>query len=361
MDKKKALFIKKSDTNSKFILNDLDILKIKYLTALRNVKVANNAFIFITLLREFFYLFFNIWKFKLVYIWFADYHSFLPILFCKVTGIRSIICAGGYESTYIPEINTGVYVSKTFPQKIRMFCTKFSLNNCSEILTVDESLIINVNTYIYSNIPEKYPLEDGIKYFIPNLKSNIRTMHLGFDAEVFKKKENIKKEYSIVTAGLIVNENEYQRKGIDLLIEAAKLMPEVKFTIIGLNDEYYNFLRVMDLKNIEPLKKISYDQLIIEYSKSKVFAQISMFEGMPSTLCEAMLCECIPVGSNVNGIPKIIGNNGYLVNKRNIQEIVQVFNKALNSPEELGVKARNHIISNFSLNKRKELLFKVLE
>lgn len=361
MKKEKVLFIKKSDTNSKFILNDLSILNEKYLTTLKNVSVSNNVFIFAAMLKEFFYLLLNVWKYQIIYIWFADYHSFLPILFCKIAGIKSIICAGGYESTYIPEINTGVYVSKSLSQKIRMYCTIYSLNNCTIILTVDETLINNVNNYIYSDSKENKPLYDGIKHFIPSLKSNIRTLHLGFDSEFFKKIDSLEREYSVVTAGLIVNENEFKRKGIDLLIEAAKLMPDVKFIFIGLNEEYFKLISGLKLKNIKPIKKIRYDQLILEYSKSKVFAQISMFEGMPSTLCEAMLCECIPVGSDVNGIPKIICESGYIIKNRNLQEIVQKLYKALNSPEDLGLKARNHIISNFSLKRRKELLLKIIE
>ncbi len=361
MHKKRALFIKKSDTNSKFILNDLDILDKKYFTTLKNVKVSNNLYIFVTLLKEFFYLLFNIWKYRIVYIWFADYHSFFPILFCKIIGIKSVICAGGYESTYIPEINTGIYVNKTFPQKIRMFCAKFSLNNCSVILTVDETLIENVNSYIYSDVPGKMPLNDGIKHFIPSLKSPIKALHLGFDSEIFRRKDDIKKEYSVVTAGLIVNDNEFRRKGIDLLIEAAKIMHDVKFIFIGLNNDYYNYFLNLNLKNAVLLKKIDYDELIYQYSKSKVFAQISMFEGMPSAICEAMLCECIPVGSNVNGIPKIIGKYGFIVENKDINEIVDKLYKALNSPEDMGIKARKHIISNFSLNRRNELLINTLE
>ncbi|MEO8513193.1 MAG: glycosyltransferase family 4 protein [Ignavibacteria bacterium] len=361
MSKKRALFIKKSDTNSKFILNDLDILNEHYLTTLKNVKISNNLFIFAILLKEFFYLLFNIWKYRIVYIWFADYHSFFPILFCRLLGIKSVISAGGYESTYIPEINTGVYVGRTLPQRIRMFCVKFSLNNCSVILTVDETLIENVNDYIYSDIPGKKPLQDGIKHFIPSLKSKIKPLYLGFDPGIFRRNENIKKEYSVVTAGLIVNDNEYRRKGIDLLIEAAKIMPDVRFIFIGLNDEYIDYFQKLNLKNAVLNKKVEYDELISEYSKAKVFAQISMFEGMPSAICEAMLCECIPVGSNVNGIPKVIGNCGYIVKNRNVNEIVQKLYEALNSPEELGIEARKHIISNFSLEKRKDLLLKTLE
>jgi len=361
MKNSKILFVKKYNANPKFILNDIEILKEKFDVKVNNVKTTNNIFILFSLIKEFFYLLFNTWRFKLVFIWFADYHSFLPVLFAKIFGKRSVICAGGYECTYIPEINMGVFTSESFSKKVRSFCVSYSLRNCSLILPVDESLIENENSYIYSDLPEKKTLHDGIKKFIPDIKTKIETVQLGYDSEIFIKHANIKKEYSVLSAGLIINDDEYKRKGFDLLIESAKYMKEVKFALIGLNDEYLEKLSKFDLSNVILLKTLNYEQLIEEYCKAKVFAQISMFEGLPSTICEAMLCECIPVGSNVNGIPGIIDDCGFLIKKKNIKEIIETLHKALNSPEDMGLKARNHIINNFSLQNRRLKLLDVLD
>src|SRR5688572_13261566 len=135
------LFVKKYNTNPKFISNDLAILSTEYTVKVNNVRTTNNLSILGALTKEFFYLLFNMWHFKLVYIWFADYHSFLPVLFSRLFRKKSVICAGGYECTYIPEINCGVYTSASVSKRIRAFCTSFSLRNCSLILPVDESLI----------------------------------------------------------------------------------------------------------------------------------------------------------------------------------------------------------------------------
>lgn len=360
MPKDKVLFVKKYNTNPKFITNDIEILSEKYYVRINNVKTTNNLLIILTLVKEFLFLLFNIWRFKTIYIWFADYHSFLPILFSKIFKKKSIICAGGYECTYIPEINCGVFTKSTISKRVRNFCTAYSLRNCSLILPVDESLIENVNTYIYSDVNAKEPLRDGIKNFVTT-PAKIETIYLGYDANVFCKKDSIQKKNSVISAGLIINNDEYRRKGFDLLVEAAKMMPETEFVLIGFNDEYYNKVSSMNIRNLTLYKIITYEKLTEEYSKAKVFAQISMFEGMPSTLCEAMMCECIPVGSNVNGIPGIIEDTGFIVYHKNSTDVVDILKKALSSSSELGQKARMRIINNFSLEQRRVKLLDAVE
>jgi glycosyltransferase involved in cell wall biosynthesis len=361
MKKDKILFIKKYSANPKFMTNDFEILSEKYDVILNNVKTTNNIFIIFTLIKEFFYLLFNIWRYKAVYIWFADYHSFLPVLFARLAGKKSVICAGGYECTYIPEINCGVFTNVSFSKRIRAFCVTYSLKKCSLILPVDESLIENTNNYIYSDIPGKSPLRDGIKNFIPDIKTPMETLYLGYHTDVFKRTVDSPKANTVISAGLIVNDDEYRRKGFDILVRAAGVMKDVKFVLIGLNEEFCSKLAALNLKNIELHNIVSYDKLIEEYSKAKVFAQISMFEGMPSTICEAMMCECIPVGSDVNGIPNIIGNTGILVHKKSSEEVIKSLYEALALGDENGKKARQRIIENFSLEKRKIRLHQILD
>lgn len=361
-DKKKILFIKNLYQNPKFITNDLEILSEKYNVKLLNFKSRRNALIIFSLFHQFFYLLLSIWKFDLVYIWFADYLSFYPVLFAKLTGKKSIICAGGYEATYIPEINMGVFTNSSISRAVRAFCVRFSLKNCTYILPVDETLIEHTNNYIYSDIPGKSPLKDGIKNFIPGIKTKFLTMYLGYDSEFFRKPDEIIKSRSVVSAGLIVNEDEFKRKGFDLLIKAAKELPDIKFVLIGFNDEQLNKYKSSVSPNVSLLGIVPYARLVEEYSKAKVYAQFSMFEGMPSSICEAMLCECIPVGSDVNGIPKIINGCGYIVTKRDADEVKKIITIAVNEGSEKAECARKHIMINFNFeNRRKKLLVLIEE
>lgn len=358
--RKKILFVKNLYQNPKFITNDLEILTKEYSVKLLNFKSRKNALILFSMIHQFFYLLLNLWRYDLVYIWFADYLSFYPVFFAKIFSKKSIICAGGYEATYIPEINMGVFTNATISKSVRAFCVRYSLKNCTYIFPVDETLIEHTNEYIYSDIPGKAPLKDGIKQFIPDIKTKFKTLYLGYDSELFKKPGNINKERSIVSAGLIVNDDEFRRKGFDLLIEAAKQMQDVKFILIGFNEEYLDKYKKNVSSNVELLGIVPYSELIEEYSKAKVYAQFSMFEGMPSSICEAMLCECIPVGSDVNGIPKIVDGYGYIIRNKKISEVIAALNMAISTDELTGNKARNHIKKMFSISKRETELNKLV-
>ena len=360
MSEGKILFVKHYTANAKFVLNDFDIIKKNFPATLYDAKIKSSLLSVFSFLRQFVFMLFNVHRFELIYIWFADYHSFLPVFFSKMLNKKSVIAAGGYDATYIPEIDMGVFTKTSLKRRFRSFCAEYSLKNCSLILPVDNTLIENVNAYIYSDLPGKPVLKDGIKNMIPGIKTSFRTISLGYDPVVFKRNPEVKKENAVVSAGYIMNENEFRRKGFDLLVESADKLKDVKFILIGLNDFYFEKLTALGKNNLELYKKVSYDELIKLYSRAKVYSQLSLFEGMPSAVCEAMLCECIPVGSDVNGIPDIIGNSGIIVKEKNIDSITGVFENALRMDESTGIKSRQRIMEKYPLQKRESELINIL-
>ena len=126
-------------------------------------------------------------------------------------------------------------------------------------------------------------------------------------------------------------------------------MPKIKFKLIGLDKN----LKINIPENVEVINFVNQSQLQIEYSRAKVYCQLSLIEGLPNTLCEAMLCECIPIGTDVGGIKNAIGETGIVLPTN---EIETIRNAILFSFENFeGAKARQRIINNFDI--KRELNF----
>ena len=94
---------------STFVKNDFHILSSahtveKYQFA--PVKgISKNAW---QMFKQLFFLLIHGWKYDVFYCWFADYHSFLPVLFAKIFGKKAFVVIGGYDvfPTPLPPMNT---------------------------------------------------------------------------------------------------------------------------------------------------------------------------------------------------------------------------------------------------------------
>ena len=41
-----------------------------------------------------------------------------------------------------------------------------------------------------------------------------------------------------------------------------------------------------------------------------------------------MLCGCIPIGSSVSAMPEMIGKNGFVLEKKNTDDLIAILNKS---------------------------------
>lgn len=338
-------------SNSSFVLIDKQILEKEFDVFTYHIDNKNGLHYAFALVRLFIFLLFKGWKPKLYFIRFADWHAALLALFSKIYHKKLLIVVGGFDAFHLPEYAYGVY-----HQKFRGWCARYALRNASIILPNSPCLIEYTNSYASEN-----PIKGGIRYFEPRIKGRIEVIYNGFDTTYWKNSPEVYKENTVITIALVDHLRAFYMKGVDSFIALAAHMPETQFKIIGLSDSFISNNHISIPSNIEVISKLPHETLLLHYQKAKVFCLFSLSEGMSNVLCEAMLCECIPVGSNVTFIPEIIGNTGYIVEKRNLEEMKLKVEKALQSSPELGKMAKQRIIEKFSLDNRSVALTRIIK
>ncbi len=348
----RVIFIKPS--NSSFILSDQKILEKDFLVDPYLVKMSKSMVKMISAsLKLFFYLLTKGKGNDFFITWFADYHAAIVSFVGKIYNKKVVILMGGMDAINYPKLKKGV-----FYKKYRGWFVKYALKNAHLILPNHETLIYHENFYYDQN-----GKKDGIKYYIPNLKTNIQVIHNGYDVNFFKRDYAISKVPNLILSiGKTNSRFDVINKGFDILVQLARIDPQLNFVIIGVKDEHKVWLdstySISDLKNLKIFSFLEQQKLFEYYNKAHVYVQASITEGMPNSLAEAMLFECIPVGSNVNGIPDTIGNTGIVIKKRSVDDLEEAVNKALKM--NTGYLCRKFVLDNFSIEKREKEIHRIL-
>ncbi len=273
-----------------------------------------------------------------VFIWFAGKHAGISVFLAKLFGKKSVVVVGGYDAAKVPEIDYGLWAVGSFWDKT---LAKYALNKSDKVLVVDTSLKRNL---------------------IKNAKIkgyNIEYVPTGYDPNFWKPKGE-KKNIVLSVAGA-KNIKRVKLKGLDTFVKAAKYVPNAKFVVIGIEGEARKYLEKIAPKNVKIIGYLKNEMLLPYYQKAKVYAQLSLSEGLPNALCEAMLAGAIPVGTNRGGIPEAMGNIGFYVPYGDVKATARAIKEALTSPEELGLKARNRILKLFPTHLREHKIISILK
>lgn len=276
-----------------------------------------------------FWLLRNIGRAKCVYVWFADYHSLLPVLFARLLGRKSIVVVGGYDAAKVPELGYGAHVTN-----FRSFCVRTSCNLATLILPVSEFIKKEISGFCTAK--------------------NCTLIYNGADPALFQTTGGHRD--GVLTVCAADDVRTVLRKGVDFFQEIAQAVPDQEFTVVGVTGKARQFLEKRKIPNLRIVGRLTQNELMTYYQKAKVYCQLSVYEAFGLALAEAMLCGCIPVGSTDAATPEVMGSVGFLIKSRDPVVAAETIRAALTCSESLSLIARQRILDHFSIQRRERAL-----
>lgn len=340
---------------SSFVKADYEILSSSFqVTRYKFRPEKGGILLVVQFIKQIVYLLINCLRYDFLLIWFADTHAFLPVLAAKLFRKKSAIVIGGFDAVSIPELNYGLFCAN----KPRQILAKFAIRNASFLLPVDGTLVENTNYYA-DKTGKGLPV--GVRHFVKGIKGEIRIVPTGYDPGFWKPVAGIVRHKSVVTVGSIPDWKRWYLKGCDFLAQVAAELPEMPFHIYGVGDAMMAELRKSSLpENLFLHGLVTTEELPAIYSSHQIYAQLSMSEGLPNVLCEAMLCGCIPVGSDVNGIPGVTGDKNLIISEKEIEKALSAFTYAAILAENNSELFINRIKENFPAKNRSIALLSMI-
>ena len=286
----------------------------------------------IEMIKQLFFLIVNIRKYKAVYVWFADYHSLLPVLFARLLNKKSFVVVGGYDVSYLPEYNYG-----SFNRPLRKFCARAALRLATLCFPVAQALGEKIRKISPGSTIEVLPTT---------------TDFTKFDISRLERKK------TILTVATTENQQRAMIKGLDRFRELAEAIPDFEFTIIGIKETFLSFFEPLP-GNLKIVPSVTYDELPAYYNQASFYAQFSRSEGLPNSLCEAMLCGCIPLGTDVGDIRLTIEEIGLVISEWNLSDLPG-FIRINHNNEQLRKLSRDRIIEMYDPEIRENRLIRLI-
>jgi len=157
-------------------------------------------------------------------------------------------------------------------------------------------------------------------------------------------------------------------KDLFLLIDAVKLVPEVKLQIVGDGElrrkvERYILKNSLNERVILLGERFDIPNILAE---SDIFVLPSKWEGLPLTIIEAMMSGLPVVATRVGGVPELVedGVNGYLVPPGDVNAFADAIRKLacdVRLREIMGKAGQKKAIENFTLDKMLSRVAQVYE
>lgn len=337
---------------SSFIAGDLIIIKSKYKIIDFAFKPQKKIFTPFFFIKQLFFIFKYYNEYSIIFSHMGGYHTFLPSVLSKLKLKKHVIILHGTECNVIPTIKYGNLLKNILGP-----ITKFSISNATLLLPVSSALINSQRKY-----ESGVNCGLGLSLNMPNIKTPFKVIPNGVNSNLFKITDYYRAPKSLLTIALnLEKEGNVILKGVDLILEFAKNNPDYSITVLGSESVFqYN----NDLPNVTLIGRVEHSKLYEYYNQHKFYLQLSLSESFGLSLCESILCGCIPIVSNTGIMPEIIQNYGFVLFRKNIKDLENLLNDAAfrhknDTLKDMDLRASS-IRDNYSFEKREKALLETI-
>ncbi|MDD4232632.1 MAG: glycosyltransferase family 4 protein [Candidatus Cloacimonetes bacterium] len=290
---------------------------------------------------------------KICISWFADYHALFIVLGSRLFNRKSVLFIGGYDAVHYPKLSYGV-----FHNRLRKLCAVYALKHCDLIIANHNALLSSNNKYY-----NPHGHSEGVYRLVKNLHTKSIVIHNCITIPAPHIVSKIRKK-QILCVGTTPRLQDFYNKGFDLLMEAVIGFRDWHFVFVGIKTTWQKILEpdfhFSHYQNLTIHASIPHPELLSIMSESDIVVQISISEGMPNSLMEAMLYGCKAVGSYVAGIPTIIGNMGEIITERKAEALLKALRKTMQTETDRQ-SISNWIANSFPYETRKSKLENALK
>lgn len=268
--------------------------------------------------------------------WFGGFHAFVAGNMARISKRPHLIISSGYDVANMPEINYG----NMRPGMRRRI---------GRIAFRQADMILPVSHFAASELKRNAGAHEAKVKVVPH----------GFYAEPAGSPASKRNQVTMIAA---LNRDIQVLKGVHVFVAAARLMPDTAFVLIGgATDGSLEMLRAQAPPNLTLTGYIENAYKSDWLVRSKVYAQLSRYESFGCGLAEAMLQQCVPVVTDCAALPEVAGDTGFYTKYGDVDATVRAIQQALTAPADYGLWARERILTEFPLEKRRRLLLDALQ
>lgn len=200
-------------------------------------------------------------------------------------------------------------------------------------------------------------------------RESIHLVHTGVDLEVFSPNPSVEKVPGRV---LFVGNAQDPRKGIRLLLEALRLLPDgVTLVIVDEREPKKPYapamVRQMGLgERVVFTGRVTQEELVDHYRRANVLVLPSFFEGFGLPVVEALGCGTPVVVTDAGSLPEVVGEGegGFIVPTGDSRALASAIERITRDPSlarEMGSKGRKRMERLFSWDRTASHTEKVYE